>query len=1162
MKSLIQSRGYEGNQHDPERYALVNEARARWSRRLVDMSRRNNLLFYRELKTGTLDISEADPKHIAALLNGQSTSLIDLLPSLDEVKVSSQVREIRRRALTNLEEKGLQTLFLAVGMATWTPVDEGRPPESPVLLIPFSIESKGRENRNLKLVKTGDIQINPVLIYALSQYGSEVKAEELLELLPENGKKELDLLPIFEQLDGNAKDIKGFKIIYRVVLANFSFQKMAMVNDLQEWAEELCNHDLISAIAGDTSAREAIRATINNINPNEFDSIPPQNEMLVLDADSSQQLVISAVISGQNGVIQGPPGTGKSQTIVNLISALTTNRKPTLFVAEKRAALEVVMRRLEEVGLKHIVLDLHGADLSRRLIIEQIKNNLSLVHNTGPVNIDDSFYQKLTDRRKQINQYVKQLHMPRNPSNMSAFEMMGRLLRFPKETHSSTRWRGADLECLDRKNFEIIKDRLFELGGFEGLYLQTDTSPWTSGKLISGNDVQQAGDIVRKINNQSWPFFTSYLQALISETKVVFLKNFKEVKIFLELLRRVKVTLTLYSDEIYKQNLEEIVSQLKPADNGVVSSILAWLFNASYRKSLKLVRNLRREDSASAIQLFKEATQAFEQLNIWRSLPIPSSVPYKVMNIDRDYTEYEALLRDIELIRKYLPGTDTEQMSLDQLEQWIKTLNSDQVTPHRIPRMLEIERDIDNKGAKVILEEIRKLNLKSEYWPILFEHAWVISCLEKTFGEEPSLAAFYGRTHEEFIRDFSTLDREKLKLSAHRLRRIHAQHVIDTMNEYPEQAAIVQREAQKKARHLPLRKLLAKAPNILTALFPCWMASPLSVSQLMDARQRYFEMVIFDEASQVLPEDAIPSLLRAKQAIVAGDSHQLPPTMFFASGEEDDEDISYLATEGFESLLDLLSSFLPSWMLEWHYRSRDEKLIAFSNHYIYQDRLITFPGPRGQSSVSHILVPFTPGQDGQEESSSEEVRRVVELVLEHAEKHPGETLGVITMGIKHARRIEAALDEALKHRSDLDEFFDTKRLERFFVKNLERVQGDERDVIIVSIGYGKDHSGKLPYRFGPLLMDGGERRLNVALTRARQRMLIVSSFDHHDMDPSRSKSKGVQLLRSCFEYAISNGKLLGDYEHSNVPLNAFEADVFDTLSSRGIPLIPQWGVSQ
>ncbi len=186
---------------------------------------------------------------------------------------------------------------------------------------------------------------------------------------------------------------------------------------------------------------------------------------------------------------------------------------------------------------------------------------------------------------------------------------------------------------------------------------------------------------------------------------------------------------------------------------------------------------------------------------------------------------------------------------------------------------------------------------------------------------------------------------------------------------------------------------------------------------------------------------------------------------------------------------------------------------------------------------------------------------MVELVLKHATERPNETLGVIAMGIKHARQVEAALDQALASRPELSGFFAEDQKERFFVKNLERVQGDERDSIIVTIGYGKDRTGRLLYRFGPLLVKGGERRLNVAITRARNRMTVVSSFDHTDMDPERTKARGVELLRLFLSMRPVGGKRLGDAAETPFAPNSFEADVQTALAAKGMEVIPQFGVS-
>jgi very-short-patch-repair endonuclease len=349
--------------------------------------------------------------------------------------------------------------------------------------------------------------------------------------------------------------------------------------------------------------------------------------------------------------------------------------------------------------------------------------------------------------------------------------------------------------------------------------------------------------------------------------------------------------------------------------------------------------------------------------------------------------------------------------------------------------------------------------------------------------------------------------------------------------------------------------------------------TPLVVSRVLPAR-RLFDVVIFDEASQVLPHDAIASIMRAEQVIVAGDPHQLPPTSFFTrqhSGavdpnEETDEDLVEVSPDAFESLLDMLSSKLPHvHRLRWHYRSVDERLIAFSNHNIYNNDLVTFPGTSIESPVSFVPVDghAEPGQAG---SAPEEVQRVVELVLEHATNHPDKSLGVITMGQRHGDRIEAALRKALTDRPDLSAFFSAEAGpgKRFFVKNLERVQGDERDAIILSLGYAKAASGRLNMNFGPLIHEGGERRLNVAVSRARESMTLVSSFTHHDFSPERLRTtqhRGPGLLRDFLEFCANNGDLARSSNlHTDHELNPFERQVLDALQQARVPVVTQVGV--
>lgn len=1148
-----------------QRRMLIEQARQRWSDRLIDLSRRNSLLYFRPSQS-TLELSPKTSPELHTLFDDQPVRLSKLVANLEEAKADSRARTIRRRAILNLEEKGVQTLFLAVGMATWEASDGGRPPAAPVLLVPVELELRGREEQIAYLRTTGDIQLNEVLRNVLEQ-GFGI-AGALDHLVGEGGEEAVsfDPQPIYARLQEHAAEVRGFSIAHRLVLGNFSFQKLAMLKDLRDSALAMYHHDVIAAIAGDPRARERLRAARKAIDPRELDRVPPQQEFLLLDADSSQQRVIASVLDGQTGVIQGPPGTGKSQTISNLIAAAAVRGKRVLFVAEKRAALEVVLRRLQAAGLGHLALDLHGADISRRHLAESLAASLELVRETPPVDtlaLDTDF----ADRRERLNVHATRLHTSRAPSGLSMYELQGRLLRLPPEAVAASRWYGGELSRLSPDTIRTIRELLIESGSFVDLFRRRSASLWNGALLRDPQQVERALQLINTLLSDTFPQLRAALDC-VAHIGLRVPSSLAEADTLTTLLEQISGTLALYNGGLFSQNLAALKRKLEPAQPGGVGAAVAWLFNGDHRSTERATLALRHAGFVWGNQMYLEIAAAAEQQERWhetrdeRAAPVPEQS--EVNSVRTALAEAANKLRaELGELAAMLGKPGLAEMSLPAIEQLLRSLSEDTLTAYRVARLNAIEQLIADYGARNLLDELRSGTAPAEHWPLKLEYAYLSSCLQNIRSQEPALASFDGRLHTQYVGEFCRADRQRIKIASHRVRRLHGERVIEVMNRYPEQTDLVRREAEKRRRHLPLRRLLDLAPDVLTTLCPCWMASPLSVSQLIDAK-RYFDMVIFDEASQVLPEDAIAALLRANQVVVAGDRHQLPPTTFFAAGEDENEEAAEElgATEGFESLLDLMASFTEPWSLDWHYRSRDESLIAFSNRHIYGSRLVTFPGTGKTSVISHVLTPCEAGQDGQEESSSAEVRRVVELVLEHAAARPHETLGVITMGIRHADRLQAALDEALRQRPNLDEFFGEQREERFFIKNLERVQGDERDAIILSVGYGKDRSGRLPYRFGPLLREGGERRLNVAVTRARRRLTLVSSFDHNDMDPARSRARGVELLRLYLQYAATRGANLGDSGLSDVPLNSFEADIYDTLTARGIRLLPQWGVSK
>jgi very-short-patch-repair endonuclease len=503
------------------------------------------------------------------------------------------------------------------------------------------------------------------------------------------------------------------------------------------------------------------------------------------------------------------------------------------------------------------------------------------------------------------------------------------------------------------------------------------------------------------------------------------------------------------------------------------------------------------------------------------------------------------------------------RLAADDVAGQLAALAADQDTAWKLPRLYELAAAFDEMSLGPLLDELSRCEATPDLAAAAFDHAWYSSILDQIRVRDPRYAAERGSALDEIASDFRDRDVEYLTANRRRVRHAWALRLREAQDQHPLQARVIRKQAALRRGHLPLRRLLDQTSDVLFALKPCWAMSPLMVSQVLPPT-RLFDVVIFDEASQIVPADAIPSIMRGHQIVVAGDDRQLPPTNFFrqvGDGEDDlaDEEDENLVSfgAGFESVLDALRPLLPTWPLAWHYRSRDERLVAFSNTHIYGGALTTFPGVARDDCLRHVVVNQTP-EPGQEVSVTAEVEQVVELILEHARSRPDESLGVIALGIKHAERIDTALRHTLARQTDLEPFFADDRPEPFFVKNLERVQGDERDAIILSIGYGKHPDGRMRYQWGPLLRDGGERRLNVAATRAKHSLTLVSSFSSQDVDPDRLTKAGAKLLADYLEYAGSGGTYSAT--SGATELNPFEADVRDRLAACGITVVPQYGV--
>ncbi len=1140
------------------RERLIDTARDSWTNRLIDLSRCNNLLFYKPVASSTLELPFSQ-RMKDFLSNGQSVAISDLVES-DQDEIAA-IRVISRKGLENFEEKGLLTLYLALGRCTWTADDGGRDPIAPILLVPVGLKFRGHDLQATEVELAGEIEVNPVLLHVLNgELNLSLAAETLLSLYSSDDDtepKQVNLEAVLDYLNILARKLPGFNAELFAVLGNFSFQKLAMVRDLENHRDELLANDVVAAIAGDNAARRKLGDSQTETNPTSLDTIPPDNEFAVLEADSSQQCAIAGISAGQSAVVHGPPGTGKSQTITNLIATLTANGKTILFVAEKRAALEVVMNRLKAVGLDHLAMDLHGAEQTPKKVMERVALTLSTVREASKPN-SEAIHEQFVDRRNKLNQHDAMMHSAHAPTEQTVYAMQGALLRIPSDIVSALRWRGPDLLQITPKRAERVLDLLGEAAGFESLFNRSDSSPWTGVELKDGQAAQDAVDLAARLSFEVIPSLTECIRLVSVSSGLRHPKTMAESNELLTLLKQADRILAAYVPDVFTE-ASQLLTTLLPGQASGIQGAWLRLTNGAYKAAVKKAVGLRRGSKASRAVIFQELVEAKQTLEKWQGLSAPGATPMSIPDIvacDTIHQTAENGLHSLQTICK----SSWNSLELSDVRAKLSALASDNTTPYRIRRLCEIETELYSLGIQRLVDEIRTHRTPAAQWGALFKHVWLKSTLDSAAIKNPSVSGFVGSTHNKYVDDFKKLDSIRLQLAADRVRRIHAERTIAAMNRFPEQETLIRGEAAKSRKHKPLREVFTQATDVLTAVCPCWMASPLSVCQLI-AGTASFDYVIFDEGSQVLPEDAVPAILRGKYVIVAGDNQQLPPSRFFAAVDEDDEADG--DATAYESLLDMMIPFVKGFHLNWHYRSRDESLISFSNHNIYDDRLVTFAGPGGTAAISHVYVDQVAISDGQEDSSGGEAQKVVDLILDHARSNPNKTLGVITMGVKHANRIQGVLDRELVRYPELAEFFDTGRPERFFVKNLERVQGDERDVIILSVGYGKDRAGNLPLRFGPILSAGGRRRLNVAATRAKEQVIVVSSFVYSDINSTLVRpGTGLEFLKNYLQYASSGGKLLSHGELTNETMNDFEADVYDALCSKGIKIVPQVGCSK
>lgn len=1275
----------------------------RWQRRLLDLSLRNRLLNFRPGR-GSVTLRCPDPGRFEDLLADGARLAVHPLPErfrsddegsrdasrrhqreeeiaayareglegkevyadLSKEELDARLIELYRKARAGLEESGANILYVAMGFLVWRQGEskQERAFRAPLVLIPVSLERTSVRSP-MRLVRHDDEgRVNPTLLQMLEKDFS-IKIPELASgsLEDESG---LDIVGIWNAIRRAIKDMKGWEVSEEVVLSTFSFAKYLMWKDLTDRVDQLKANPVIRHLlekAGEPYSWDGLLPEPEALD----ETYPPSKSFTLLPADSHQLAAIMAVMEGRDLVIEGPPGTGKSQTITNIIAQCLAAGRSVLFVSEKRAALEVVYRRLKDIGLGDFCLELHSNKARKADVLDQLKRAWEA---QGSMNQDDWLREanRLAQLRDALNRLVKELHTEHS-NGLTPFRAMGMVVRDEHVPRVRLTWSSPDVH--DRQALDELRDLATEMDvvfrelgeiathPLKGIEVSEWSESWRSQFLDAISDTLEALDVLEKK-------LSLFLEALHTTGPVQLTKD--NISLLAELAdvlthahnREYGFSVDPDADGVLRA-LDEVISILN--ERQMEAKFLSAEYSrtalsaldidglvSKWKRSQQVVWPMRFLARRTICRSLMRAVSGNAKPNIDNDLPrlqkiqlleqalahhdgIMRRLGHAWTGVDSDVTHLRQVRDDGARLRKavfrlypyervhdalqqlrYLlvdgnhllapdgdvgqaaralvaayrafseslnhlcgqAGTTVDKLCAPKSPEWHRAVrqvlegwraHSGQLRTWCLWRKRREE--AITKGLKPLVDAMERGVIAPGGCRTTFEVNYCRWWSSAVIDRSETLKTFIAAQHEHRIAEFRRLDDQFAALTRDYIRAKICSGIPRKGNgALNPEWNVLSRELQKKKRHLPIRQLVSKLPNALTKLTPCLLMSPLSIAQYLPPGQALFDVVIFDEASQIPVWDAIGAIARGRQTVIVGDPKQLPPTSFFERAEEDDqfaEDVE----DDLESILDeCLAAKLPVRRLNWHYRSKHESLIAFSNHSYYGDQLVTFPSPvTDDRAVSFRFVPDGLYEAGEARVNKPEARALVaEIVsrLRDPEFQKNQlSIGIVTFNSQQQKLIEDLLDEERRKDPSLEPWFSEETPEPLMVKNLENVQGDERDIIYFSITYGPDKAGRISMNFGPLNRDGGERRLNVAITRARQEMRVFSSLRAEQIDLTRTGAQGVRDLKRFLEYAEYGARAFMAAQPSNGEMESpFEEAVAKALRERGWQVHPQVGVSR
>ena len=1114
------------------------------------------------------------------------------------------VKNVRKRAISALEETGVNIAYLAFGFVKWNEAtDKDTNYYAPLLLVPVSIENKSPFSSFYLKITDDDVILNPTFAFKLES--------ELSVALPEYNDE--DITEYFEKIEQLLKPF-NWEVQKNVTLGIFSFLKINMYTDLKTNGDKIAKSKNVSALLGESTDITPESANEQTQNKNEPDNktgeLNSENKKFdlhnVVDADYSQSTAIELAKENVSFVLQGPPGTGKSQTITNIIAESLLNGKKVLFVSEKLAALNVVYDKLSKAGLSDFCLELHSHKANKKDVIADLCHTLRL--NKSILSSKAATETEIKQKAEEVlDEYVSELHKKRDVINKSLFEIIEDASAF--RNAPSVSFVLKDIEKKGEKYFALTDDALEQFVKYEqSIGYDYRKNPWYG---FCKHESTYQENLKVKAEFESLKTLCEKLYEISKELQAEFGMKFntlKKARYYREALNLLKdtdvLTPSLFNKEAATytitavKKLDDVSTEILSIKNNLLSeydedifkldgelcykkltrkytSFLSRLFKKEYKEIVSDLRLCKKDgkriDYLQAVVIFEKLFKYQKKLETFSALekPVARIFGNAYDGINTNWNEVTYELNSICELSDEVNFGNLTQLTKEQFnssKQALEKLSSRMnrafdVQAEKVGSLLKNFRANQyNVLSSSFTANIRKCNDcidnidKIENWcrfdklltkisrldaldfvnfmidsnlpvkefvPVfkkIFYSQWTDCILhQSTLLSELSRVA-----HDKTVERFCEKDKLQFEINKALINaKLSANRPDLDLVASKSSVAVLLREGEKKRKQKSIRTLIAEIPKLVQTLKPCFLMSPLSVSTFLSPEIE-FDLVVFDEASQIFPQDAIGAIYRGKQLIVVGDSMQMPPSNFFNAATEntDFEDDDESDITDFESVLDLCSTTFRQLRLKWHYRSKHEQLISFSNKNFYDGELVTFPSPGVDKDGLGVDYCYVDGTfEHQSRVNKKEAEFVVDLIFKHIEKTPELSLGVVAFSIAQQEIIEKLLYKRRRVEPDKEFFFLKNTEEPFFIKNLETVQGDERDVIIFSVAYGKDLTGKLVHNFGPLNKVGGERRLNVAVTRAKLNVKLVTSMHYNDINLEKTGAVGARMLRDYLEFA-------------------------------------------